>query len=222
MKKVLITGSDGRIGKILVEGLKNKYNLVFADLPGVDIRAYSSLKEVANGCFAIVHLAWNTKTENFQSHKIDEENTLMYENIYKISKELGIKRLIIASSIHADDFRKERKELLKVSDNSRPLNPYGAHKVSMENLGKNYASKDLQIVCVRFGAVGYATSDMGGEGSAVWLSPEDCVSLINKILSVDKLKKDFEIVYGVSNNKTKVHDLGNSFGWKPKDDSSKL
>lgn len=221
-KKVLITGSSGLIGKILVEGLKNKYDLIFADLPKIDVIDYSSLKKVAQSCFAIIHLAWNTKTENFQSIGIDKDNTLMYENVYKVSKGLKIPRVLIASSIHADNFRKKRKSLLKVSNKAEPLNPYGAHKIEMEKLGKIYSNERLQIVCIRFGAVGYSTNDMDEEGKAVWLSPKDCVSLIDKILSVKKLKKDFEIVYAVSNNKTKVHDFSNSFGWKPKDDSSYL
>ncbi|HUW43459.1 MAG TPA: NAD(P)-dependent oxidoreductase [Bacillota bacterium] len=221
MKKILITGSKGRIGKILISGLKTHYSLSLADLPEIDVRNYEQVLKAVEGKDAIIHLAWDTKTENYLSKRSNPSNILMAENIYRAALEKGIPRVIFASSVHADDFQnyKENK-LLSPNRVHKPITPYGRSKVLIEKLGKNYAKKGLDVICIRFGAVGYE-KPTSLEGKMLWLKNNDLISLINTILEAKKIPKNFFVIYGISNNKSRIHDYKNPLGWKPRDDSSK-
>ena len=217
MQNVLITGSKGRRGRILSKGLSEHYKLSLADLPENDIRNYKKLLKLTKGKNAIIHLAWKAKTENFQNGRIDADNFLMVYNIYRSAIKSKVSRVIIASSIHADNFRKPKKVPISPLEIPSPTSPYGADKIGIESLGKYYSSKGIEVICIRFGAVGYGIPRKGSEGSVVWLAPRDCVSLIESILDSKKVPNNFSIIYGVSNNKKRVHDISNPFGWKPKE-----
>lgn len=222
MKKVLITGFKGRIGKILTPGLKKDYDLTLADLPEINITDYKKVLEIVQDHDSIIHLAWDTKTENFSSGKSNPDNILMAKNIYRAALEKGVPRVIIASSVRADDSKNYKgNKLLTPDDIPKPISPYGRSKVLVENLGRDFSKKGLEVVCIRFGAIGYK-KPKDEEGKMVWFSNPDFISLIKTTLEAKKIPGNFLIMYGVSNNKTRIHDYSNSLGWKPKDDSSKL
>lgn len=222
MEKILITGSKGKIGRILVNGLKDSYDLTLADLPENDLRNYETVFKLASGNDAIIHLAWNTKKENYQSVRQNQDNTIMYENVYRAGLEARVPKIIMASSIHADNFQNHHgKHLMSSNKKPFPQNPYGKHKVEMEAFGKKYSKKGLEVVCIRFGAMGYGKPE-DREGKAVWLSNEDSISLIKTILEAKRMPNNYLVMYGVSNNKSRIHDWRNPLGWKPKDDSSKI
>ncbi len=221
MKKVLITGAKGNIGKILVEELKKDYNLTLIDLPKDDLRDYKKVLKIVTGHDAIIHLAWNSKTENFQSETIDPENSLMFYNIYKAALKKRIPRVIMASSIHADNFRNFKGKLLTSAKTTVPTSPYGVNKIFMENLGRYYSKKGLEVVCVRFGATGFG-KPKDKEGKIVWFKDKDCISLVKTILDAKTIPNNFFVMYGVSKNKNRIHSFINPLGWKPKDDSIKF
>lgn len=222
MKKILITGASGNIGKTLAEKLKG-YELTLASLPETDVRNYKSLEKLANGQDVLIHLAWNAETENFQTKTSDPDNILMAKNAYEAALNSGVKRIIIASSVWADDFRGyQRKGLLSPKKIPNPKTPYGKSKIKIEEMGREYAQKGLEVVCVRFGAVdSTGKRNLDEEGVILWLSQRDLLSLMKKIIDAKKVPNNFLVMYGVSNNKTRVHDYSNPFGWKPKDDSGK-
>ena len=68
MKLVVITGAKCKIGTVLRKGLTD-YEITPIDLPETDVRDYDKLLEVFPGHNAIVHLAWDGKTENFRNGK---------------------------------------------------------------------------------------------------------------------------------------------------------
>jgi len=216
MKKVVITGAKGNIGKILTKGLKN-YELILLDLPKTDLRKYKQLEKNIENCDMIIHLAWNTKKENHLSKKSYAPNLFMVKNILKIASEKKIPRVILASSIHADDFRNPKRKFLSPDDVPKPKSPYGKSKVKIEKMGKSYSRKGLEIVCVRFGAIGYGEPPKDEEGKKVWLSKKDCIDLIKTIIEAKKIPRNFFTVYGVSNNKNRVHNYKNPLNWEPKE-----
>lgn len=221
MKRILITGSDGNIGKALSIGIKG-YKLTLANLPKTDVRDYAQLEKLAKGQDVLIHLAWNSKTENYLSKKPDADNFLMAKNAYEAAINTGIKRIIMASSVWADNFRKSHRTLLSPYSKPSPTNAYGKTKIKIEQLGQRYSEKGLEVVCVRFGAVdSIGAGNPSGEGAVLWLSQRDLLSLIKKLIDAKTVPHNFVVMYGVSNNKTRVHDYSNPFGWKPKDDSSK-
>ncbi len=218
-EKIIITGANGVIGQILQKGLED-YQITGIDLPNGDVRQYETLANVASGHSAIIHLAWDTETDNFLSEKINPENSQMFFNVYKAALEHQIPRVIVASSVHADRFYEWKgSEYMSPYQLPNPDSPYGAHKVFMESLGRYFASKGLEIVCIRFGGItpaNKANKDHLVERAA-FLSQRDGVALMKSILEAESVPNNFAIVYGVSNSDNRIHDIINPFGWVPKD-----
>jgi nucleoside-diphosphate-sugar epimerase len=220
MKNILITGSKGNIGKILYKYL-GKYNLFSGDLPELDVRDYSQLLKYSKNKDVIIHLAWNSNSENFLNKKIDSDNSLMFHNIYKVAIENKIPRVIMASSVHAQDFENYSGKTLLTSEKILPPDsPYGADKLFMENLGRYYSKRHLEVVCVRFGAVGEKCP--ADKGKYIWLSGNDCVNLIKNLIETNKVKNNFSIMYGISNNFKNPFNIKNDFNWKPQEGYSKV
>lgn len=220
MKRVTVTGANGVIGAVLRKGLSG-FEVTPIDLPGVDVRDYGKLLGIFKGHSAVVHLAWNWK-ENFQSGSVSSDNNVMTCNVYRAAMEAKVPRVIMASSVHADSFYDWKGSgLLSPERVPVPDSPYGASKVFMEALGRYYASKGLEVVCIRFGGVNPSDSQKTGERDykKVWLSHRDCAGLVSACLDTPKIPNNFLIVYGISDNKGRVHDYSNPLGWKPLDGS---
>lgn len=216
---ILVTGSGGVIGSVLQNKLD--HIITYFDLPDFDARDYRQLLEMARGHDAIVHLAWDTSTDNFRSDHLNQENILKTFNVYKAAVEAGVSRVVMASSVHADKFTDRRiTGLLKPYDLPLPDSPYGAGKVMMEALGRYYAdTKGLEVICIRFGGVN--SEDLPPEGPnserQVWLSHNDCSRLVAACLEAPNIPGNFQIIYGVSDNVNRIHDNSNPLGWEPVD-----
>src|SRR5665213_3170933 len=102
MSKVLITGSSGTIGSVLHANLENNHSITSFDLPELDARDYELLAKHARGHDAIVHLAWDTVTDNWKSGRMNPDNIAMTDNVYRAAVEAGVKRVVMASSVNAD------------------------------------------------------------------------------------------------------------------------
>lgn len=221
-RKIAITGSNGKIGTVLKEGLK-EYQITTIDRPNTDARKYEDLLNVICHHSAVVHLAWDTKTDNFRSEKINPENTIMFYNVYKAAIEAGIPRVIMASSVHADRFDNWKGPGYMSPDRMpMPDSPYGAHKVFMEALGRYFATKGLEVACIRFGGVNSENIPPmePPEERNVWFSHGDCISLLKTILEAQSIPNNFLILNGVSNNPNRFHDITNPFNWSPKDSAN--
>ncbi|HLB66169.1 MAG TPA: NAD(P)-dependent oxidoreductase [Candidatus Saccharimonadales bacterium] len=219
MKKVLITGSNGVIGSVLRKGLEQSISPY--DLPEFDARNYAQLATSAKDHDAIIHLAWETKTDNWRSGELNPENILMAFNVYKSAIACGVRRVIMASSVHADTYMDYKSETL-VDPYALPTpdSPYGAGKCMVEALGRYYARyKDLEVICIRFGGVNSDDDSRSSLNSTdyTWLSHRDCSDLINACLEAHNVLNSFAIIYGVSNHPKRIHDYTNPFGWQPKD-----
>lgn len=220
MKKVLITGSKGVIGSVLSNGLE--HDITGFDLPEHNVEDYQQLLEKARGHHIIVHLAWDTQHETWLSENLDPDNISQNFNVYQAAQEAGVKRVIIASSVHADKFagRDSDQPLLKPYDLPTPDSPYGASKCMMEALGRYYAdAKGLEVICIRFGGINKVNKVPESPYSErqVWFSHRDCLNLISQCIEAPEVPGDYSIVYGMSDNKDRLHDLSNPFGWKPLD-----
>lgn len=219
MKRVLITGSSGTIGSVLKSDLP--YDTTDFDLPDKNVKDLTQLVESARGHDVIVHLAWNKKHDDWLTENFDQDNLRNEFNVYEAASLAGVKRVIMASSVHADDFVKHtRQGMLKPYDLPIPDSPYGASKCMLEALGRYYAhAKGLEVVCVRYGGVNkldVAPTHPESERQ-VWLSQRDCLSLVTKIIDVDSVFNNYAIVYAVSDNEGRLHDISNPFDWQPQD-----
>ncbi|HSH55461.1 MAG TPA: NAD(P)-dependent oxidoreductase [Candidatus Limnocylindrales bacterium] len=219
MHKVLVVGSKGVIGSILQKHLP--YEITDFDLPEYNAQNYHHLYEKAKGHDTLVHLAWDFQSDGWLAENLNPNNTKISFNVYQAAVDAGVKRVIVASSVHADKFAGRDASiegLLQPYDLPTPDSPYGAGKVFLEALGKYYSdAKGLEVICIRFGGVNKNDTPPESPYSErqVWLSQKDCVSLVQSCIDASSIPNGYAIVYGVSNNKDMLHDISNPFGWEP-------
>lgn len=221
MGRVLVTGSRGTLGTVLKNGLPHE--LTDFDLPEKNVQSYKQLLEHAKGHDTLIHLAWDFTGDGWLAENLNPANTQMSFNVFQAAVDAGIKRVIVASSVHADKFAGRdvaRQGLLKPFDLPLPDSPYGAGKCMLEALGRYYAdAKRLEVVCIRFGGINKLNVPPESPYSErqVWLSHQDCINLIKKCLEADSVPYNYTIIYAVSDNKDRLHDTINPFDWKPLD-----
>jgi len=227
-KKLVITGSKGCIGTILKKGLAEIFDLYLIDIKEkkgnqsfkVDIsNQYKKLASIFKNKDAVLHLAWNF-IEDFPEEDIDYRNKLMAENVYKAAVESGVKRIIMASSVHADNYALAKKEEEFSLKNPWPDSPYGASKVYVEALGRYFAKRHkLEVICVRFGGVNFKDRVIYKEDpnyDKVLLYKKDCIDLTKLCILAKKVPNNFQVFTAVSNNINRVHSVTNFLGWRPK------
>jgi len=219
MKHVLMTGSGGVVGKSLAAGLSHK--ITGYDLPQFDVANYEQLLVSAKGHSVIVHLAWNKRQDDWLTENFDPRNIEMTHTMFEAAAHAGVRRVIVASSVHADKFfNRAHHGLLKPYSLPVPDSPYGASKCMIEALGRYYAdAKGLEVICIRFGGVNPADTppEQPESERQVWLSYRDAIDLIDKCIAAKDVPGNYAIVHAVSNNKNRLHDISNPFGWVPKD-----
>lgn len=222
MSKILITGSGGTIGSAAVEKLRQTHNVVGLDLPENDVMDYDVLLEQARGMDTIIHLAHATGAarESWRSGSIDPRNVRMESNVFRAAAEAGVSRLIMASSVHADDFLHHSGEHLTVPGSMHPTSPYGAHKIITEERGRSFAEqRNIDFVGIRFGGV--TRDDMPKpdqvKPAAVWLSRRDAAEAICACVDARRVPGKFAVFYAVSESASRIHSVDNPFGWQPLD-----
>lgn len=219
MKKICITGSSGRIGTILKRGLSSKYQLTLIDKsakPGpfsfaINItKEYKQLVKIFKNQDVVIHLAWDL-TEDYPNEIIVGGNKKMGEYIIKAAVETGVKRLILASSIHADgyDMTKNKSKIIKPGRIPTPDTPYGASKIYLEMLAKYFSHKyGIEVICIRFGGINPNDDLLLDEDpiyDRVQLKSKDCISLIDSLIKAKNIPNNFKIVYGVSHNRKPIY-----------------
>lgn len=169
IKKIMVTGGAGYVGSVLVPHLLHLgYHVKVLDLfiygehtldevrddqklekiKG-DIRDQSLLKEVLNGCDAVIHLAC---ISNDPSVELDPDlstsiNYLSFEPLLKISRDAGVKRFIFASSGSVYGISKE--ENVTEEHPLVPISYYNKYKALCESVLKEYQSEDFTTVTIR-------------------------------------------------------------------------
>jgi uronate dehydrogenase len=216
--KVALTGSNGLVGSVLRTRLKGELELTLLDLPEADVRDYETVLAHLGGTSTVVHLAWNTRDDHYRGGPGDRGNVRMAENVYRAAAQMGVPRVVVASSVHVDNFYAcPGGKLLSVSSRPAPTTGYGARKVAVEELGREYAERDgLEVVCLRLGAVLARDRRPKGEWPArLWLRHGDLAALVRCCLVAPRFEPGFQVVNAVSDNAGRVHDLSNALGWKP-------
>jgi uronate dehydrogenase len=155
--------------------------------------------------------------------RIYPQNAQIDINIFTAVVKTGVRRLIVASSVHADNHRDpEVVKPLTVPGSYYPATPYGVYKLIGEEVGKILSKQfGFEFIGVRIGGVTRDNSVKTGEGqTATWLSHDDLVGAIDACLASEPLAGRSTVFYAVSNNADRIHDTTNPFGWKPKDNSA--
>ena len=165
MKKIFITGGAGYVGSVLTPYLINKghtitvfHLMLYGDtlkkgknlniIKG-DIRNTELLKEAIKGNEIVIHLACISNDPSFELNPTlgKEINLDAFTPLVEISKNLGVKKFIYASSSSVYGVKIEKN----VNENMslEPLTDYSKFKADCEKILFKYKSKDFVTVTLR-------------------------------------------------------------------------
>ena len=245
MKKILITGGAGLVGSILIEGLKNNFEIRILDQKAVegidsrvgDISNLESILPAFENIDTVVHLAGDRRVYGGWNSILNNNITGIY-NIYEAARINGVERIVFASSQHATGGFYDVEpwsfinngEYEKLPDNYKPLDEtcrirpdsyYGASKSFGESLGSYYSDfHNLSTIHIR---IGWVISDDDPTFSPIslnlWLSHKDICQIIELSVNADKNIK-YDVFYATSDNHWKIWSIDkakNILGYKPKD-----
>lgn len=195
---VLITGGNGRLGRVLRDALPGLgWRVRTLDLGPAEPRASS----------AFIGSVTNLDTSN-----IDGTRTVL-----EAARLAGVKRVILASSCHAVGATPREPDLADDTP-ARPDSLYGVSKVAVEALGSLYAQKHgLETTSLRIGACHKHPTEV--RTLSIWLSYPDFVRLIVAALTAPW--NGHRTIWGVSRNTRRwwSYDGGRSIGFEPQDDA---
>jgi uronate dehydrogenase len=228
MKRVLITGAGGGIGRSLRETLRGVYPILRLsdrvalaparegeEIDRTELSDMAAVERMVAGVDGIVHLG-GISGEN-EWPVILEGNIIGLYNIFEAARRSGVQRIVFATSNHAVGFYpRERKIDHRVVP--RPDSRYGVSKAFGEALASLYSDKHgIGVLCTRIGNFGEKPIDK--RRLSIWISPRDYTQLAR--IGLEHPDVRYEIVYGVSNNRRSWYDNSNAMrlGYRPQDDS---
>ncbi len=161
--KILITGSEGTIGKVVVDELeKQGHEVIVIDLH--DSHPIDILNENIDELFidveTVIHLAANPS--QFIDKETAHKNVMMAEKVLEATKSSDkIKRIINASSINVYPYFEMYKNKETITRDTTlspnlfwPPGEYARAKIETEHVVENYCKEhDLACVNLRFGHV---------------------------------------------------------------------
>lgn len=235
MEKLLITGSEGRIGRVLMSALTPEYNVFGLDIKpsnrGKTLRIDTTNKTALRVAFEtiaprfVIHLAGNPN-EFAAWEEIYGPNILGTRNVYECAQHFGAKKVVFASSTHLIGTYEgypqgpiEDGRILTVADPLKPDSDYGSSKGYGELVARQfYDLYDLKSVCIRIGA--FRPNGLESPNDpyrSLAISARDLIQLFRKALASDI---PFGIYFGISNNPGTFLDISNAqqdLGYKPQD-----
>ncbi len=170
INKVLVTGSDGRIGSVTVNELRdNGYEVTGADLhpkrpwgtKTVDFEDLGQVIGVMQGHDAVIHLAAIPNPLGHTHEVVFRNNVMSTFNVLEAATILGINNVVMASSISAlghafpfNPFNPERIPIVE-DDPMRSQDCYGLSKMVGETLCEGFHRRTpaMSLKSLRFTSV---------------------------------------------------------------------
>lgn len=245
LPKLLITGSSGVIGTVLMDGLTDSFDCYGVDRRSAgterdfkaDLSDFDQIAGVINRLLPldyIVHLAGDPHVDASWDSVL-QNNIIATRNLYEAARQDSIRRVVFASSNHVTGayegfaphqhlHQQHEPPLISPQDPIRPDSDYGVSKAFGEALARYYCARyGLESICLRIGSV-LRDDDptVSARNRKIWLSHRDLIQLVKKSLQA---KIPFGIYYGVSASKGRFWDISNAereLGYYPVDDASAL
>ncbi len=198
-RKIVVTGGSGRLGRFVVERLKDKYEVTVidvrpSDVPGVrhanvDITDLEGLKKAFAGIDAVIHLAAVPNPRTSTPEICFRVNTQGTWTVLQAAEDAGVKRVVVASSDSATGLHFNPKDwapqYLPV-DEKHPLRPsevYSLTKEITESISRCFAARGkLEVIDIRPGHIVFEPEypEIGDRGSDVqnyhlwgYVAPQD-------------------------------------------------
>ena len=234
MRKVLVTGSSGRIGEAFVAAYQERYEFVLTDLrePALpivgphrfvksDLSNANAVGALCVGIDAVVHLA-GVPNPDAEFDDVLPANILATTHLIEAAHKAQVSRFVYASSAQTIEGYPIDRQVgpgMAVA----PANLYGVSKCYGEALCAYYATQHgMSCVSLRIGAFepadGPPLETM--RDLSAWLSPRDATHLIDRAFQAE-IDESF-IAHGISNNRFKRLDLTETckvLGYAPQDDA---
>lgn len=241
MGELLITGSAGRIGRLLRPRLAHPGRTLRlldtadqdAPAPGeavrlvrADITDEDAIRAACRGVDAVLHLAALAGEESWE--RLLRGNVEGTRIVLEAARDAGVPRVILASSIQAAGFYRRPGSDPRPAGVSAPRGPDGVSaavlprpsgycgwsKAAIESLGSLFADRfGMTVFAVRIGAC--FPQPPGRHGLEVWISPDDCARLVDACLAADVT--GFHVLWGTSRNRRRWLTLaeGRRIGYEP-------
>lgn len=229
-RRIALTGAAGSLASDIIPYLASRgFELVCVDRAEpkerfdcewaiCSVNDAAALAKAFQGCDAVVHLAGIPLEYDWETlSRVNVDGT---QAVLEAARTLGIRKAVLASSIHAAGFVPVPAQGETVPDDVpvRPNTFYGASKAAVEALGSLYADRHrMDVVCLRI-ASRFAKPE-NERMLSTWLSPADAGRLFEAALS-DKAT-GFRLVWGVSRNTRGYLSpaAGEAIGFVPQDDA---
>ena len=258
-RKVVVTGAAGLIAGQMLPALRTRYDLTLLDIrttdgkgnevEGIQIadlldRDRDAYRHYFAGADAVVHSGFVRTDDPEQRFWAENANVEMAYNVYQVSWEEKVRRVISISSNHAADYYEElildgKMDFVDPDQRALSDNYYGWAKEAYEHLGFVFAAgkvngTPLENVQIRIGGPRETDVERAELGDlrrmrralAVYLSQRDFDQLIWKSIEAedirDKFGVPFQIFYGISDNARAFWSIANArriIGYAPEDDS---
>lgn len=237
MKRILITGGFGKIGKYFVQNFSDQFQITVADIQtdqaafgnhvtveNIDLLDYSACEKLCKGMDTIIHLAGVVDPVS-ESDELLEINMDTTRNVFKAAVKANCKRIIFASSAqtiesYPTDLQINKNMLVK------PKNIYGVSKCFGEALAAYYAYKnEISAICLRIGAYEFPSdfTEMNARDLSAFLHPDDFNQLLVGCIQTENIQ--YEVLNAISDNRYKRLDITESIekvGYQPKADAFEL
>jgi nucleoside-diphosphate-sugar epimerase len=243
LPRLLITGSRGKIGMVLMKGLADSFAVYGLDLLArpkehilrADISDYDQLTSVMREIAPlpyIIHLAADARV-GASWKSVLRNNIIGTKNLYEAARAYKVNKVIFASSNHVTGayegippslHEKPEPRIITANDPVRPDSDYGTSKVFGEAVARQYYELcGIQSVCLRIGTFLADNNPTRNERvRKTWLSHRDLIQLVKKSIMS---QVEFGIYYGVSKNKGRFWDISKAekeIDYHPEDDASAI
>ena len=226
--RLLVTGSAGSIGRVVVPGLVEAGHEVRGLDRDVQNDAVCALGVVVGDCTdpavagpavegvdAVVHLAGDPG-EGSLAHSLTS-HTLSTAMLLDAMVDAGVRRIAYASSNHAVGMTPHSGPV-GIDVPPRPDTFYGVAKVAAEAVLSLFADRHgISAVACRIGS--FLPRPQTRRHLATWLSHDDCVRMVDAAVRVDR--PGLHLLWGISANTGAWWDLapGRALGYEPVDDA---
>ncbi len=190
MKRVVVTGSNGKIGQMVMDawresGAYDVVGLARSEGPYTDILADTSdldaLVQAFAGADAVVHLAGSSAVGSSWEDVL-ESNIIGLRNVFEAARVAGVPRVVFSSSNHAvGTFEMANSPQIWEIDDPRQIDEtseimpdslYGVSKAYGEAMARYYVDHHgLQAVCLRIG--GCTGTDSPSAPENLWKPERD-------------------------------------------------